>query len=448
MHFGPRRRRIELHAGRRDRRSANGELSALAGAPAMLGLLTLAAAFRAPSSGTPRRAIVRMTSNSVAESSASRRKVIATAMAGLSAEAAWRQAVSAAATALEAAPASPILPPGTIEQIDAGRAVVLSNWLSPEETAALRTDQIACLEAGVFKEFTSNIHSGTILSMPSFFYRGKDGPFGDPAVGDIGTRNRFKARMAEVKAALASQLQDRPSLVNDIYQTHEIQYLHYKPGAVVGRHVDERHVELKRPNGSRLPKKPDATRRSITWLVYLNDDWDPKADGGQLRLHERAQPSAHVGALGQNLQVAWLRATATDGEQPVYLDPLRPGPENESCMLYTRDAAGNQRDLSRRPFPNAALRKLGGDAVQSKLMVDDPRDASRFHLIQAPKTVASTLLPPPGPAGEDGGERVRDVTPTAGTLVLFDSVSLPHEVLATKRLRYGMQGWFHEKLYY
>ena len=81
-------------------------------------------------------------------------------------------------------------------------------------------------------------------------------------------------------------------------------------------------------------------------------------------------------------------------------------------------------------------------------MIDDPADSGRFHLIQAPVTVASTLLPPPGPAGVDGGERVRDISPQAGTLVLFDSVSLPHEVLATKRLRYGMQGWFHEKLYY
>ena len=110
--------------------------------------------------------------------------------------------------------------------------------------------------------------------MPSFFYRGKDGPFADPAVGDFALRQHFKARMAVVKASLATQMEDRPSLADDISQTHEIQYLHYKPGAVVLRHTDERHVELKRPNGSRLPKKPDATRRSITWLVYLNEDWD------------------------------------------------------------------------------------------------------------------------------------------------------------------------------
>ena len=77
-------------------------------------------------------------------------------------------------------------------------------------------------------------------------------------------------------------------------------------------------------------------------------------------------------------------------------------------------------------------------------MVDSAADQSRFHLIDGPRRVVSQWLPP----GEDGGERVRDIVPRGGTLVLFDSVSLPHEVLATNRLRYGLQGWFHEKLYY
>ena len=145
---------------------------------------------------------------------------------------------------------------------------------------------------------------------------------------------------------------------------------------------------------------------------------------------------------------------------------------------YTCDADGNKRDLSRQPFANAALREMGGDAAARPLMVDDPADAKRFHLIDAPRRVVTKYLPNNGfsqdPAGEDGGERVRDIVPTAGTLVLFDSVSLPHEVtgqrleprssvvrtegpafesvrgqvLATNRERYGLQGWFHEKLFY
>ena len=44
-------------------------------------------------------------------------------------------------------------------------------------------------------------------------------------------------------------------------------------------------------------------------------------------------------------------------------------------------------------------------------------------------------------------ERVRDIAPRGGTLVLFDSVSIPHEVLPTKsKERFACSGWFHEDL--
>ena len=40
----------------------------------------------------------------------------------------------------------------------------------------------------------------------------------------------------------------------------------------------------------------------------------------------------------------------------------------------------------------------------------------------------------------DGGDG-----PEGGTLVLFDSVSLPHEVMPTVgRERFALSGWFHE----
>ena len=42
-------------------------------------------------------------------------------------------------------------------------------------------------------------------------------------------------------------------------------------------------------------------------------------------------------------------------------------------------------------------------------------------------------------------EELQDVDPLGGTLVLFDSVSLPHEVLATQnRERWACSGWYHE----
>lgn len=388
-----------------------------------------------------------------------RRDVIAATMAGLGAEEAWRSAVEAAGAALDdgGAASADILPPGTIEQLESGRAVVVRNWLPPEECAALRADVRECFEGGQFTNFVLSRNPGKKADreandrwiMPSFYKsRGVDGPFADPAVGDFALRQRFKARMAEVKAALSSRLHDRPTLANDFRQSHEIEYLRYGVGARLQRHTDEHHVELQRPNGSRIPKKPNATRRSVTWMVYLNDGWEAE-DGGQLRLHERLNPAvAPVGARGPDLQVGWLRATPVEGEQPVFLDPLRPGPENENCVLYTYDAGGNKRDLSQKPFANVALYLGGGDAMARKLMVDNSADAGRLHLIDAPKSLVSSVLPPPGDAGEDGGERVRDIVPKAGTLVLFDSVSLPHEVLRTNRERYGIQGWFHEKLGY
>ena len=79
------------------------------------------------------------------------------------------------------------------------------------------------------------------------------------------------------------------------------------------------------------------------------------------------------------------------------------------------------------------------------LMVEQQEDKERFHLIDAPKNlVAEVMKTEPPPAGEDGGEKIRDILPQAGTLVMFDSVSLPHEVLTTNRERFGVQGWFHE----
>ena len=49
--------------------------------------------------------------------------------------------------------------------------------------------------------------------------------------------------------------------------------------------------------------------------------------------------------------------------------------------------------------------------------------------------------PPPG-------EVAREIRPVAGTLLLFDSVAVPHEVLAVtaERPRVACTGWFHELL--
>ena len=401
-----------------------------------------------------------------------------------------------------------MLPPGAIEKLEAGRVVEVRNFLPADEVSALRRDARACFEAGVFKpdalaSYAHKSRGGAAdpandrKTMPSFYAsKGTDGPWVDPALGDAAARARFKSRISDLRSELATRCIGRPTLAADTPHTHEVSYSRYGPGAFLPRHTDEHHGTLKNahpvasgdenlkrlqrslspvgaasastaastgaaaPAGAATPAPSRAaTRRSVTWLVYLNDDWHAATDGGQLRVHERAEPAvSHVGARGRDLQVGWLRATSAQGEQPVFLDAHRTGggeaaggaEARAACMLYVCAADGSRRDLSAKPFAaSPTLYLAGGDFFARRLLIDEARDASRFHLVDAPKSTAATaLLPKVGEAGEDGGERVRDISPQGGTLVLFDSVAIPHEVLApVGRERFACTGWFHEEAF-
>lgn len=411
--------------------------------------------------------------------SATRRKLIVAAMAGLGAEAAWREAVSTAANALEAAPGAGanVIPPVAIQRIEAGYPVVIKDWIPKELVAELVADMRTCYKKGRFVNYLSQLTNGSMNDgryfmtsfnektggshVPPFTDYARDesqGPFVDPSLGNFALRQSFKARMAQVKAQLAQQLQGRQTLADDFQQTHEMEYIYYTPGTSLIRHCDDRHIEFKRPNGTQLPKRPNPTRRSVTWMVYLNDKWQPP-DGGQLRFHVRAQPSvAAVGARGADLQVGWLQATATQGEQPVFLDARRPGkPDAVNAVLYTFDAAGTRRDLSREPFRlyepapdgqtgqvvGGPMGMMSGKLQPRTLVMDDLIDVQRFRSADAPKELIASLPQ----ARNFDGELTGDIAPEAGTLVIFDSVSVPHEVLQTTKERFAIQGWFHEKLY-
>jgi len=387
-----------------------------------------------------------------------RRQVLAGA-ATLGAEASWLQTV---ASAVPASLEDVLLPPGAVEQIEQGRIVVVKNWLPAAEVAALHADAQEAFANGHFKadglasygrgkgsaQGTSSKGfdaSADRMVMPSFYpSKGTDGPWVDPTIGDMVARMSFKRRMAAVKASLSRQMHDRATLAADAPQTHEMSYSRYGPGAYLARHTDEHHNQLK------LNAVAKPTRRSVSWLVYLNAGWDAAADGGCLRVHEREAASvAPVGARGSDLQIGWLRATARQGETPVFLDAnRRGGSDGATCMLYACALDGSTRDLSAKPFAaSPALYLGGGDIFVRTLLVDAPADRERFHLVDAPKSAASAFMPDYGPAGEDGGERVRDIPPEGGTLVLFDSVSLPHEVRPTVgRERFACSGWFHENI--
>jgi len=102
--------------------------------------------------------------------------------------------------------------------------------------------------------------------------------------------------------------------------------------------------------------------------------------------------------------------------------------------------------ISRTFHPNPILFLSGGDFFVRRLLIDNPALAARFHFIEPPRSAADKFLKAQvTPSERWPDERAVDVPPIGGTLVMFDSVSLPHEVLPSfGRDRWAVSGWFHE----
>ena len=287
----------------------------------------------------------------------------------------------------------------------------------------------------------------------------------DSNVGDVPTRMEFANRMNELRLQLATSTLHRPTLAGDGLLTHEMTYNWYEPGAKLGRHLDEHHEETKGPKGWLVP-----TRRSVTWLVYLNEGWT-RDEGGALRCLPRSFESmkrntVQVGSHDGNLQVGWVN----DGVDPVFLDVFRESgraalyqvvvnnkndnddndekeeeeEEEERQILSVRDFDVPAQPIDFSKFLNEGVRKSFEQISTSRL---DPRFAS-----------ASSAGAADNNNNDNNGAIAHhdfdcsdepnklDVTPAAGTLVLFDSVSLPHLVreVTGKRQRIAATGWFHE----
>ena len=268
-----------------------------------------------------------------------------------------------------------------------------------------------------------------------------------------------KTKLRQLRQELAETLQ-RPTLVG-MDLPHECYYSKSTVGSFLPRHMDERHEELKGSKGWLLP-----SRRSLSWLIYLSDaEWDLQHNGGALRsfpqqsttqdnnnnnLHHHHLGSTHEG----NLQIGWLlpRSDPSSSSQPVYLDswyPLQlPNGDNEfHCVLYVVE---NNETRQRRYITKPWLSEgLGGVSVpaflktyrnQLFLVQDDNYDdaAARFVLLEDRQQWDE--------GHEPEGTQPVDVTPLRGSLVVFDSVTVPHEVSVIKSgTRSALAGWFHEE---
>jgi len=348
-----------------------------------------------------------------------------------------------------------LLSPAVYSTIESGKIAILPNFLSEEDILPLRRDAQNLWAEGKF----------STDALASYGSSGKFDPAKDRAVlrlpqwksensGNYVLRQRFGTLMASIRHELSYNL-NRPGLDQGAatsmygYGSTEISYTRFGPGAFLKRHVDEHHEELKGVAGWSKP-----TRRSISWLIYLNEPgWNGSRDGGQLRCFSREnRPTGRIGATNNgDLQIGWLRETTRDPkERPVYLEAK--SHNHGQCSMYVVDNALTKTYISKSFETNPIMYVQGSELIVRKLLFRDRPDlADRFDLIEQPKSKLDSILG----GGRDSymgegenpnrNEELEDVDPRGGTLVLFDSVSLPHEVLATKsRERWACSGWFHE----
>jgi len=341
-----------------------------------------------------------------------------------------------------------MLPESSIQTINRGGIAVIPDFLSPSAVSRLRNDASNLYQDGYFTvDALASYKAGAKdkakfeatkdrAVLPAYIpSKKKNGPFVS-TIGNIDHRKKLIHRISELRSDLAVAL-DRPGLdTPDGPDNHEISYTRFGPGALLSRHVDEHHEEVKGKAGWSRP-----TRRSISWLIYLNEpDWADN-DGGHLRTYERSVPSAYsVGARNGDLQLGWLKPTFSDqNERPVFLDGRRGGISGK-CALYIDSDDGGRKIYLTKEFDSDPYLFLTSDFFVQNMLIQDHELGRRFHYLEPPKSKLTSYL------GADSGEEIKDVAPLGGTLVFFDSVALPHEVMPTMtRSRWATSGWLHER---
>ena len=336
--------------------------------------------------------------------------------------------------------------------IRSGRVVVVPNWLEPPLVAAMR-DEVRMLVAS--NQFYA---SGVAVG-------GADGEYGaeDRSVCVV-SREPGSARAAVDERIDRLCLELRHSLQRPTLSCAGERYFSIsRPGARLDLHMDERHEETKGERGWTTP-----SRRSVSWLLYLSDR---SCEGGRLRAFcRRPEPSALCGAHQGDLQVGWLDgAPGSAPDVPIFLDswvreamPLSSDEDPHPCEWRPRSALYRLRDdsskreyVSRRFGPDdatwtqslleAMALEVGGSNGGGGDDDDDGVTPAAFGAAlraQVPADLTFSGLEETDHPNLD----LVDVAPTGGTLVLFDSVCVPHVVQTTTAgERLALAGWLHEE---
>jgi len=326
--------------------------------------------------------------------------------------------------------------------IESGHVYVQNNYLPLQLVQGLRDEIGRYVELGKFKASgLSNFAKGAPgASDKQGFNPQKDrniAPITFSAEDISPTMLRVGEVVDELRLALADGLR-RPTMA-DISLNHESYFSRSLPGSSLARHMDEFHEETKGRRGWTT-----ASRRSVSWLLYLCEDtWDVATNGGGLCAFPQTRPVVgRCGADEGNLQVGWWDAGAT-GVQPVFMDCWRKeiGSAGAAAVakaaLYVQtDGPGRRRYLTsnfdvRDPNTGAALDSYAPFFATSA-------DAQRFYKVEDIPAWQAGQIP--------AGSAPQVIAPRGGSLVLFDSVALPHEVMTTLAgERLALAGWMHER---
>jgi hypothetical protein len=366
--------------------------------------------------------------------------------------------------------------------IKRGGLYVKNHWLGAEQVAILR-DDIASLRQCTDSKFSPSGLSNRVA--------GDSNSFGSsdrltctitPQLPGGTNRLHVEVQLNELKHVLERQL-GIPKL-----ELAEQYYSISPTGAHLARHMDERHEETKGEKAWDVLETP--TRRSISWLLYLNGpSW---TGGGEFLGYCRRSTctsslsSSSCGSNDGDLQVGWLTEKDNDDADgfaaPVFLDSWIKTPttttsrrdddddddaddsstdhedELEWCpmlALYRISNDGKRRVYLSDPFGPTSPTWPSSSSSEEEMDDDDdywsPETfanalASQLHtkydrqLFTSVESISGVVVTP------------IKVVPLGGTLVLFDSVAIPHEVLATTTTtnggddddRLALAGWFHE----
>jgi hypothetical protein len=255
------------------------------------------------------------------------------------------------------------------------------------------------------------------------------------------------------------------------------------PGSLLPRHMDERHEETKGEMGW-----ISESRRSISWLLYLSDE---DIEGGELRAYVRHCKGPFCGSHEGNIQVGWLGSDCDiggrdkdgrdghdddDGHElydPVFLDCWVKTPIDEDLNDDNEVEDEDQRQWQ----PLYSLYRIRNNHTKNNEndnTKDDGNDNGN-KIVEEEREYLSNPFGPHSPGWPQtmdlepdkfgkalatqlftpfcdlfiSTEQIHDhpmlILPTAGTLVLFDSVAIPHEVLTVLNgERLALAGWFHE----